>query len=99
MWMTDLLEIAHHCILVAFEYAAEELYDLLVIEVVDAFYDAWQEQLHGQIKISVELIWDEGKDDFRQTSSRRNPRLPQKKPTNTKKLIKKTKQINTPTST
>lgn len=99
MWMTDLLEIAHHCILVAFEYAAEELYDLLVIEVVDAFYDAWQEQLHGQIKISVELIWDEGKDDFRQTSSRRNPRLPQRKAHKHKEINKKTKQINTPTST
>lgn len=88
-WMTDLLKIAHHCILVAFEYAAEELYDLLVIEVVDAFYDAWQEQLHCQVKISVELIWDEGKDDFRQTFSSRNPRLPQKKAHKHKVNLKK----------
>lgn len=56
IWITDLLQIAHHGVLVASEYAAEELYDLLVIEVVDTFYNARQEQLHCQVKISMELI-------------------------------------------
>lgn len=42
MWVTYLLQIAHHCILVAFEDAAEELDDLLVVQVVDALYDTWQ---------------------------------------------------------
>lgn len=56
IWITDLFQIAHHGILVTPEYAAEEFYNLLVIEVVDTFYDAWQEQFHGQEKISVELI-------------------------------------------
>lgn len=56
IWITDLLQIAHHVVLVASKDAAEEFYDLLVIEVVDTFYDAWQEQLHRQVKVSVELI-------------------------------------------
>lgn len=54
--ITYLLQIAHHVILVASEYATEEFHDLLVVEVVDTFYDAWQEQLYRQIKISMELI-------------------------------------------
>lgn len=56
IWITDLLQIAHHVILVASEYAAEEFHDLLVIEVVDTFYNAWQEQFHCQVKISMKLI-------------------------------------------
>lgn len=56
MWITDLLQIAHHVILVAIEYATEEFDDLLVIEVVDTFYNAWQEQFHCQVKIPMELI-------------------------------------------
>ncbi len=56
IWTTDLLQIAHHVILVASEYAAEEFYNLFVIEVVDTFHDTWQEQLHCQVKISMELI-------------------------------------------
>lgn len=70
--MTDLLQVADHLILVAFEYTAEELYDLLVIEVVDAFYDAWQEQLHREVKISVELICHKEKKCFRATFSSRD---------------------------
>lgn len=58
LWTTDLLQIAHHVILVAPEYAAEEFYNLLVIEVVDAFHNTRQEQFHSQVKIAVELIWD-----------------------------------------
>jgi len=53
---TDLLQIAHHGILVASEYATEEFYNLLVVEVIDTFYDAWQEQLHCQVQISMEFI-------------------------------------------
>lgn len=56
---TDLLEIAHHSVLVAPEYAAEELHDLLVVEVVNALHDARQEQLDCQVEISVELIYHE----------------------------------------
>lgn len=61
MWLTDLLQIAHHGFLVASEYATEEFYDLLVVEVVDTFYNTWQEQFHCQVKISMELIWNERK--------------------------------------
>lgn len=64
IWITDLLQIPHHVILVALQYAAENLYYLLVIEVVDAFYNAWQEQFHRQEKISMELIWDGKKVDL-----------------------------------
>lgn len=64
MWITDLLQIAHHVILAAFKYAAEELYDLLVVEVVDTLHDARQEQLHRQVKISMELIYQGRKDDL-----------------------------------
>lgn len=53
---TDLLQISHHVVLVASENAAEEFDDLLVVEVVNTFYNAWQEQFDGQVKISVELI-------------------------------------------
>lgn len=56
MWITDLLQISHHVVLVASERAAEEFNDLLVVEVVDTLHDAWQEQLHCQVQISVELI-------------------------------------------
>lgn len=73
--MTDLLQVADHLVLVAFEYTAEELYDLLVIEVVDAFYDAWQEQLHREVQISVELICHEERKCFRATFSSGEPGL------------------------
>lgn len=53
---TDLLQIANHRVLVALENAAEELHDLLVVQVVDTFHDAGQQQLHRQVQISVELI-------------------------------------------
>lgn len=53
---SHLLEVAHHLFLVTPENAAEELHDLLVIQVVDTFDDPGQEQLYRQVKISVELI-------------------------------------------
>ena len=55
-WTTDLLQITDHLILVGSEYAAEEFYNLLIVEVINTFYNAWQEQFHCQVKISVELI-------------------------------------------
>lgn len=60
MRVSDLLQVAHHLFLVTSEYAAEELHDLLVVQVVNTFDDAGQEQLYRQVKISVELIWDGG---------------------------------------
>lgn len=59
-----LLQIAHHCLLVTPEDAAEELHNLLVVQVVDALDDAWQEQLHCQVQIPMELIWRPGKVQF-----------------------------------
>lgn len=56
MWLTDLLQIAHHVILVAFKDSAEEFYNLFVIEVINAFYDPWQQQFHCQVQISMELV-------------------------------------------
>lgn len=59
-----LLQIAHHYLLVAPEDAAEQLHDLLVVQIVDALDDAWQKQLHCQVQIPVELIWRPGKVSF-----------------------------------
>lgn len=53
---SDLLEVAHHLLLVAPEDAAEELHDLLVVQVVNAFDDPGQEQLYGQVQVPVEFI-------------------------------------------
>lgn len=64
VWITDLLQVSHHVVLVASEYAAEEFYDLFVVEVVDAFYHTRQEQFDCQVKISMELIWDDRKEDL-----------------------------------
>ena len=54
---TDLLQVPHHVLLVAPEDAAEELDDLLVVEVVHALHNPWEQQLHRQVEIPVELIW------------------------------------------
>ena len=54
---TDLLQVPHHILLVASEDAAEELDDLLVVEVVHALHNPWEQQLHCQVEIPVELIW------------------------------------------
>lgn len=53
---TDLLQISHHVLLVGPEYAAEEFYYLLIVQVVNTFNHAWQQQLHRQVKISVKFI-------------------------------------------
>lgn len=54
---TDLFQVTHHLVLVTVQYAAEEFDDLLVVEVVNAFYYAWEEQLHGQVEISFKLVF------------------------------------------
>lgn len=52
----NLFQILHHFILTAIQYAAEKLYNLFVIEVVDILHHSWEKQLHCQVQISSKLI-------------------------------------------
>lgn len=54
---TDLLQVPDHFILAAVENSAEQLYNLLVIQVVNNFNDTRQQQLNGQVQVTMKAIW------------------------------------------
>ncbi len=54
--VTNLFQVLHHLILTAIQYAAEELGNLFVIEVIHILNHSWEEKLHCQVQISSEFV-------------------------------------------
>lgn len=61
---THLLQVAHHVVLVASENTAEELNNLLIIQVVDTFNNTRQKQFYCQVKVSMEFICEGRKENI-----------------------------------